>query len=167
MARVRSRPTALVLLLVLAGGCSSGRRIGINPPQPALDIPGPAEPTPTRASHRLELCEGQPCLNGGSCLALPSANNPGDTFDYTCSCSQGFTGGNCEVRAHRRSVFASCMCEYSTDWAALREDVNLSSQMQYFPHHTADISRSLSFAAFCHLLGLLPLFALLVSGCCK
>uniref|UniRef100_A0A3B4X5A0 Delta/notch-like EGF repeat containing n=1 Tax=Seriola lalandi dorsalis TaxID=1841481 RepID=A0A3B4X5A0_SERLL len=62
----------------------------------APDTPAPAEPTPTQATPRPDPCEGRPCLNGGFCLALPSAGRPEDTWEYTCTCSQGFTGRNCE-----------------------------------------------------------------------
>uniref|UniRef100_A0A7N8YIM0 Delta/notch-like EGF repeat containing n=1 Tax=Mastacembelus armatus TaxID=205130 RepID=A0A7N8YIM0_9TELE len=62
----------------------------------APDTPAPAEPTPTQATPRPDPCEGQPCLNGGFCLALPSIGRPEDTWEYTCTCSQGFTGRNCE-----------------------------------------------------------------------
>lgn len=98
---VCSHPSVLILLLFLsaAGG---GLSIGVNPSlfQLALDTPAPSEPTPTQASRHSQLCEGRPCLNGGSCLALPSSHNQENTFnqEYTCSCSPDFTGRNCEVR---------------------------------------------------------------------
>lgn len=94
-------PLVLILLVFLTGG-GGGLSIRVSPSlfQLALDTPAPAETTPTQASHHLQLCEGQPCLNGGSCLALPSSYNQENTFEYTCSCSRGFTGWNCEVRTY-------------------------------------------------------------------
>uniref|UniRef100_A0A8C7Y617 Delta/notch-like EGF repeat containing n=1 Tax=Oryzias sinensis TaxID=183150 RepID=A0A8C7Y617_9TELE len=64
--------------------------------QLAPDTPAPAEPTPTRATPLPDPCEGRPCLNGGLCLALPSAGRPEENWEYMCTCSQGFTGRNCE-----------------------------------------------------------------------
>lgn len=105
---VCSHPLVLILLLFLTAG-GSGLSIRVNPSlfQLALDTPAPSEPTPTQASRHSQLCEGQPCLNGGSCLALPSSRNQENTFnqEYTCSCSQDFTGRNCEVR-----TFYCVMC---------------------------------------------------------
>lgn len=107
MGCVGRRPSPLILLLLLAGGCCAlGIRVDPSPFQLAPDTPAPAEPTPTRASHHLDLCEGQPCLNGGVCLALPPANDHWNTFEYTCSCSQGFTGRNCEVRTYQLSILS-------------------------------------------------------------
>lgn len=122
MACVRRRPSPLILALLLAGGCC-GLGIGVNPSpfQLALDTPAPAEPTPTWAGHHLDLCEGQPCLNGGVCVALPAANNRGNTFEYTCSCSQGFTGLNCEVRTYQLSILSlACVNAAPTGLAYLR-----------------------------------------------
>lgn len=98
---VCSHPLVLILLLFLtAGGGELSIRVNPSLFQLALDTPAPSEPTPTQASRHSQLCEGQPCLNGGSCLALPSSHNQENTFnqEYTCSCSQDFTGRNCEVR---------------------------------------------------------------------
>ncbi|GLD74181.1 delta and Notch-like epidermal growth factor-related receptor [Lates japonicus] len=94
-----SFPLLLLLLLLLSSSSSiSGGSIGAvpSPFQLAPDTPAPAEPTPTQATPRPDPCEGRPCLNGGFCLALPSAGRPEDTWEYTCTCSQGFTGRNCE-----------------------------------------------------------------------
>ncbi|KAK2847069.1 hypothetical protein Q5P01_010068 [Channa striata] len=85
------------LLLFLLLSSSSGSIGAIPSPfQLAPDTPAPAEPTPTQATPRPDPCEGRPCLNGGLCLALPSAGRLEDTWEYTCTCSQGFTGRNCE-----------------------------------------------------------------------
>lgn len=94
----------LLLVLLLLNSSSSIRAL---PPlfQLAPDTPSPAEPTPTQATPRPDPCEGRPCLNGGFCLALPSAGRLEDTWEYACSCSQGFTGRNCEVRTHQPSTF--------------------------------------------------------------
>uniref|UniRef100_A0A3Q3IKF7 EGF-like domain-containing protein n=1 Tax=Monopterus albus TaxID=43700 RepID=A0A3Q3IKF7_MONAL len=62
----------------------------------APDTPAPAEPTLTQATPRPDPCDGRPCLNGGFCLTLPATGRPEDTWKYTCTCSQGFTGRNCE-----------------------------------------------------------------------
>lgn len=99
-ARSFTQPPPLVLLLLLVcSGSGSGSSIGAvpSPFQLAPDTPAPAEPTPTQATPRPDPCEGRPCLNGGFCLALPSAGRPEDTWEYACTCSQGFTGRNCEV----------------------------------------------------------------------
>uniref|UniRef100_A0A667WU45 Delta/notch-like EGF repeat containing n=1 Tax=Myripristis murdjan TaxID=586833 RepID=A0A667WU45_9TELE len=89
------RFTSPLLLLLLL---SSSGRIGAvpSPFQLAPDTPAPAEPTPTQATPRPDPCEGRPCLNGGFCLALPSDGRPEDSREYACTCSQGFTGRNCE-----------------------------------------------------------------------
>uniref|UniRef100_A0A3P8TTD8 Delta/notch-like EGF repeat containing n=1 Tax=Amphiprion percula TaxID=161767 RepID=A0A3P8TTD8_AMPPE len=93
----RSFPSPLLLLLLLTGtGSSSSIGAVPSPFQLAPDTPAPAEPTPTQATPRPDPCEGRPCLNGGLCLALPFAGRPEDTWEYTCTCSQGFTGRNCE-----------------------------------------------------------------------
>ncbi|XP_034460417.1 delta and Notch-like epidermal growth factor-related receptor isoform X1 [Hippoglossus hippoglossus] len=86
------------LLLLLSSSISSGSSIGAvpSPFQLAPDTPAPAEPTPTQPTPRPDPCVGRPCLNAGECLALPSAGRPEDTWEYTCTCSQGFTGRNCE-----------------------------------------------------------------------
>ncbi|XP_061575157.1 delta and Notch-like epidermal growth factor-related receptor isoform X2 [Cololabis saira] len=81
--RAAWRLSPLLLLLLLTEAVPS-------PFQLAPDTPAPAEPTPTPAPARPEPCEGQPCLNGGLCSALPSG------WEYRCSCSRGFTGRNCE-----------------------------------------------------------------------
>ncbi|KAG8002105.1 hypothetical protein GBF38_012461 [Nibea albiflora] len=96
----RSFTPPVLLLLLLLSSRSSSSSIGAVPPSPfqlAPDTPAPAEPTPTQATPRPDPCEGRPCLNGGFCLALPSTGRPEDTWEYTCTCSQGFTGRNCEV----------------------------------------------------------------------
>nr|XP_046246185.1 delta and Notch-like epidermal growth factor-related receptor [Scatophagus argus] len=91
-----THPLLLLLLLLNSSGSSSS--IGAVPSsfQLAPDTPAPAEPTPTQATPRPDPCEGRPCLNGGFCLALPTAGRPEDTWEYACTCSQGFTGRNCE-----------------------------------------------------------------------
>lgn len=62
----------------------------------APDTPVPAEPTPSWATPPPDPCEGQPCLNGGSC----SARAPGpEVGAYVCTCASGFTGHNCEFFA--------------------------------------------------------------------
>lgn len=95
-------PLLSVLLLLLPGSSNGGSiRVGPAPFQLAPDTPAPAEPTPTQATPRPDPCEGQPCLNGGSCLALLSAGRPEDTWEYTCTCSRGFTGRNCEASSHQ------------------------------------------------------------------
>lgn len=93
---VRIFMSPLLLLLMLLSS-SSGIGAVPSPFQLAPDTPAPAEPTPTQATPRPDPCEGRPCLNRGFCLALPSASRPEDTWEYTCTCSQGFTGRNCEV----------------------------------------------------------------------
>ncbi|CAB1455429.1 unnamed protein product [Pleuronectes platessa] len=95
-------PLLVPLLLLLSSSISSGSSIGAvpSPFHLAPDTPAPAEPTPTQSTPRPDPCEGRPCLNGGLCQALPSAGRPEDTWEYTCTCSQGFTGHNCEI-AHR------------------------------------------------------------------
>ncbi|CAL1571845.1 unnamed protein product [Knipowitschia caucasica] len=60
------------------------------------DTPAPAEPAPTRPTPRPDPCEGEPCLNAGSCLALTSAGPVQGTWDYACSCRPGYVGRNCE-----------------------------------------------------------------------
>ncbi|XP_026222114.1 delta and Notch-like epidermal growth factor-related receptor [Anabas testudineus] len=87
-------PPLLLLLMLLSSSSSIGAVP--SPFQLPPDTPAPAEPTPTQATPRPDPCEGRPCLNGGFCLALPSAGRPEDTWEYTCTCSQGFTGRNCE-----------------------------------------------------------------------
>lgn len=120
MACARWRPSPLLLALLLAGGCCGlGVRVNPSPFQLALDTPAPAQPTPTRASRHPDLCEGQPCLNGGVCLAPPSANGHGNAFEYTCSCSQGFAGRNCEVRTCQMSILSPRVWERSSDLAGL------------------------------------------------
>lgn len=99
MTCVCSHPLVLIFLLFLTGGGGGlGFRVDPSLFQLTLDTPAPAEPTPTQASLHSQLCEGQPCLNGGSCLTLTSSHNQENTFEYTCSCGQGFSGRNCEVR---------------------------------------------------------------------
>lgn len=72
-----------------------------SPFQLAPDTPAPAEPAPTRPTPRPDPCEGRPCLNGGLCLALTSVGRPEDTWEYACTCHQGYTGRNCEVRTQQ------------------------------------------------------------------
>ncbi|KAK7883326.1 hypothetical protein WMY93_029500 [Mugilogobius chulae] len=67
-----------------------------SPFQLAPDTPAPAEPAPTQPTPRPDPCEGVPCLNGGSCLALTSVGPPQDTWEYACTCRPGYTGRNCE-----------------------------------------------------------------------
>lgn len=114
-----SHPLVLILLLFLTGG-GGGLSVGVDPSlfQLALDTPAPAEPTPTQFSHHPQLCEDQPCLNGGSCLALPSSRNQDNPFEYTCSCSPGFTGRNCEVRT---SYCVVCLKAAHTELVYLKE----------------------------------------------
>ena len=107
MCRVIQSFTSPVPLLLLLLSNSIGAVP--SPFQLAPDTPAPAEPTPTQATPRPDPCEGRPCLNGGLCLALPSAGRPEDTWEYTCTCSQGFTGRNCEVRVLFVSPSPTCM----------------------------------------------------------
>lgn len=127
---VCSHPLVLILLQFLTAG-GGGLSIRVNPSlfQLALDTPAPSEPTPTQASHHSQLCEGQPCLNGGSCLALPSSHNQENTFnqEYTCSCSQDFTGRNCEVRT---CYCVMCLKAAHTKLVYLKE----TQQSHFFPH---------------------------------
>ncbi|KAJ8368140.1 hypothetical protein SKAU_G00081680 [Synaphobranchus kaupii] len=80
---------ACLVLLLTTGGCLS------SPVTPTLtsDI---ATPPP-------DPCEGQPCLNGGSCAPLPTSpetsESSSDTQAYACTCSGGYTGRNCEFFA--------------------------------------------------------------------
>ncbi|TNN01479.1 hypothetical protein fugu_010861 [Takifugu bimaculatus] len=156
MACARRRPSPLILVLLLAGGCCGlGIRINPSPFQLALDTPAPAEPTPTRASHHLDLCEGQPCLNGGVCLALPGASSRGDTFEYTCSCSQGFAGRNCEFitdpctsspclhgncsRSYREDdVEPSYICECAEGYEGERCDQTFCGAYRPLPYRPGD-----------------------------
>ncbi|XP_056906327.1 delta and Notch-like epidermal growth factor-related receptor [Takifugu flavidus] len=160
MACARRRPSPLILVLLLAGGCCGlGIRINPSPFQLALDTPAPAEPTPTRASHHLDLCEGQPCLNGGVCLALPGASSRGDTFEYTCSCSQGFAGRNCEFitdpctsspclhgncsRSYREDdVEPSYICECAEGYEGERCDQIFAEPTDPFPTDLVTLSTS-------------------------
>ncbi|XP_047482510.1 LOW QUALITY PROTEIN: cubilin-like [Penaeus chinensis] len=62
-------------------GCApvSGGGQGIQPqPQP--------QPQPTN------LCQNQPCLNGGTCVQFPGS------YTYTCTCQPGYTGHSCETQ---------------------------------------------------------------------
>lgn len=102
-------PPLLLLLMLLSSSSSSSIGAVPSPFQLAPDTPAPAEPTPTQATPRPDPCEGRPCLNGGFCLALPSAGRPEDTWEYTCTCSQGFTGRNCEVWTY--FVFSVCVLD--------------------------------------------------------
>lgn len=99
-------PLLLLLLLLSTSGSSSGGSIGAVPSafQLAPDTPAPAEPTPTQATARPDPCEGRPCLNGGQCLAPQAGSRPEDAWEYTCTCSQGFTGRNCEVGTLMQSL---------------------------------------------------------------
>ncbi|KAI1893821.1 hypothetical protein AGOR_G00127620 [Albula goreensis] len=75
-----------LLLLLSAGGCLS------SPVTPTL--------TSILATPSPDPCEGQPCLNSGSCVPQPvlplMPESQPDSQAYTCSCSSGFTGRNCE-----------------------------------------------------------------------
>jgi hypothetical protein len=47
-------------------------------------------------------CESTPCLNGGKCIEGSFGSGVGSGLDttesaYTCECSPGFTGRNCET----------------------------------------------------------------------
>lgn len=78
---------AVCLLLLLAGGG------GLSSPVTPTLTPDAATPAP-------DPCEGQPCLNGGSCAplpVLPETSEPAPA-GYACSCGAGYTGPNCEVR---------------------------------------------------------------------
>ncbi|KAG9348215.1 hypothetical protein JZ751_001950 [Albula glossodonta] len=82
-----SMPHSVHLLLLLsAGGCLS------SPVTPTL--------TSVLATPSPDPCEGQPCLNSGSCVPQPvlplTPESQPDSQAYTCSCSSGFTGRNCE-----------------------------------------------------------------------
>ncbi|XP_049582702.1 delta and Notch-like epidermal growth factor-related receptor [Syngnathus scovelli] len=89
-----AHPLSVLLLLPSLLNCGIGAVP--SPFQLVPDTPAPAEPTPTRLAPRPDPCEGQPCLNEGFCLAIPSPGSPEDTWEYTCTCGQGFTGRNCE-----------------------------------------------------------------------
>ena len=41
--------------------------------------------------EEVDLCESQPCHNGGTCTHLSGS--------YECVCAEGFTGTNCDVTA--------------------------------------------------------------------
>uniref|UniRef100_A0A8C5HVQ8 EGF-like domain-containing protein n=1 Tax=Gouania willdenowi TaxID=441366 RepID=A0A8C5HVQ8_GOUWI len=87
----------LFLHLLLAITATSSSSIGAVPStfHLALDTPAPALPTPTRVTPHPDPCKGRPCLNEGLCQALSTAR-PVDTWEYSCTCSEGFTGRNCE-----------------------------------------------------------------------
>ncbi|RVE64611.1 hypothetical protein OJAV_G00127510 [Oryzias javanicus] len=87
----------------------------------APDTPAPAEPTPTRATPLPDPCEGRPCLNGGLCLALPSAGRPEENWEYMCTCSQGFTGRNCEDTGGSDASFRSSLISSEQLYCWLRE----------------------------------------------
>ncbi|ROT61408.1 putative cubilin-like [Penaeus vannamei] len=38
------------------------------------------------------LCQNQPCLNGGTCVQFPGS------YTYTCTCQPGYTGHSCETQ---------------------------------------------------------------------
>ncbi|KAF0030585.1 hypothetical protein F2P81_017316 [Scophthalmus maximus] len=120
-------PLLLLLLLLLSSSSSSssGSSRGGAAPAPfqlAPDTPAPAEPTPTQSTPRPHPCEGRPCLNGGFCLALSSARRPEDTWEYTCTCSQGFTGRNCEVTESLHCVSPE-LCELTAGTLTLTLEV--------------------------------------------
>ncbi|KAM6946228.1 delta and Notch-like epidermal growth factor-related receptor [Aplochiton taeniatus] len=61
----------------------------------APDTPAPAELA--QSTPAADHCEGRPCLNGGSCFAqLSKLEGIKETWAYTCACTTGFTGHNCE-----------------------------------------------------------------------
>ncbi|KAL4648512.1 delta and Notch-like epidermal growth factor-related receptor [Arapaima gigas] len=80
----------VILLLFTAGCCLT------TPLTPGLTSSVPPSP----ATPPLDPCEGQPCLNSGSCVYLPLSlgvpEGPPDTQAYACICFTGFTGRNCE-----------------------------------------------------------------------
>ncbi|XP_055752026.1 delta and Notch-like epidermal growth factor-related receptor [Salvelinus fontinalis] len=92
------RPLYLLLLLLSAGGGGFSSPLDLLPPAP--EAAAPAEADPTQATPLPDPCEGRPCLNGGACSAQPSDPETEDTLPntwaYSCTCTSGFTGRNCE-----------------------------------------------------------------------
>lgn len=86
--------SALMQLFILPLLLILGVRRGFGTPLTSTEAPS-VSPDP---------CEGRPCLNGGVCSRVgemeesPSTQMQSDFWAYTCICSQGFTGHNCEVR---------------------------------------------------------------------
>lgn len=82
------------LLLFLTFTCGG---VSLTPLSPAPTIAVVMTPPPP------DPCEGRPCLNGGVCMAerLADGTLEGalDSWAYTCTCTPGFTGHNCEFFA--------------------------------------------------------------------
>ena len=60
----------------------------------------------------VDVCESDPCLNNGSCVAAVD-----DT--YYCTCSSGYHGDNCEL-VDDPCLTAMCL----NDGTCVRDDVN-------------------------------------------
>ena len=106
------RPLYLLLLLLSAGGGGLSSPLDLEPPAP--EAAAPVEADPTQATPLPDPCEGRPCLNGGACSAQPSDLETEDTLPntwaYSCTCTSGFTGRNCEVSLTRLSVCLILSC---------------------------------------------------------
>ncbi|CDQ67675.1 unnamed protein product [Oncorhynchus mykiss] len=92
------RPLYLLLLLLSAGVGGLSSPLDLEPPAP--EAAAPIEADPTQATPLPDPCEGRPCLNGGACSAQPSDPETEDTLPntwaYSCTCTSGSTGRNCE-----------------------------------------------------------------------
>ncbi|XP_010871746.2 delta and Notch-like epidermal growth factor-related receptor [Esox lucius] len=93
-------PACLLLFLLSASGGGLSSPLTPELPAPEADAVAPAEADPTQATPLPDPCEGRPCLNGGACLAKPSDPEAEDplpkSWAYSCTCTSGFTGHNCE-----------------------------------------------------------------------
>lgn len=116
------RPLYLLLLLLSAGGGGFSSPLDLEPPAP--EAAAPVEADPTQATPLPDPCEGRPCLNGGACSAQPSDPETEDTLPntwaYSCTCTSGFTGRNCEVSpTHLPVLVCLSVCLILSCWALL------------------------------------------------
>jgi hypothetical protein len=66
---------------------------------------GSLEPTFTVCYTAPNPCASNPCDNGGTCTAAGSS--------YTCACTGGFTGTNCQT-----APAETCPCDFGSGWTA-------------------------------------------------
>ena len=72
----------------------------------------------------IDDCAVQPCLNGGNCIDLGN--------DYTCNCTDGYTGKNCSVGKNSLSFSEVTLTKKFTPASLVSGQVGFSTPRNYF-----------------------------------